>query len=293
MKNNQTGFIVPLLIVVVAFLAVVGGGVYFYSQTKSQPAKQEEKTQSASTLQTYRNEKYGFELTFPKTWGKIVVSENKDGIWFKSEQDSGLGSIFYIEALTEQGWKDCQESAKTGIPWCAVNFIAKNSTTIFNYGTGQAYPLSQDERVKEIPEILSTFKFISVNDSHLEKGSETPDTPYIGSIIPWSAKTGTTIEITGSGFLGFESDAYFFFKRADGKIARLSASVSTQNTGDAKGAQTAKVVLKEPCQQGQTVIQDYSGKPIQCDYVQLTPGTYTVYTTPWGNKSNEVQFTIK
>lgn len=117
-------------------------------------------------------------------------------------------------------------------------------------------------------------------------------TPYIGSITPWSAPIGTIIEIRGSGLVGFEGDVYFFFKRSDGKIARLPGVVSTQTTGDAKGAQTARVVVKEPCQQGQTVYGDYSGIPAQCDYVQLTPGIYRVYTTPWGKKSNEVQFTI-
>ena len=117
-------------------------------------------------------------------------------------------------------------------------------------------------------------------------------TSYIGSITPWSAPVGTTIEIRGSGLVGFEGDVYFFFKRSDGKIARLSGVVLTQTTGDAVGAQTARVVLKEPCQQGQTVYGDYSGIPAQCDYVQLTPGVYKVYTTPWGKNSNEVQFTV-
>ena len=85
---------------------------------------------------------------------------------------------------------------------------------------------------------------------------------------------------------------YFFFKRSDGKIARLSGVVSTLTTGDAKGGQTASVILKESCQQGQAVYEDYSGKPYLCDYVQLTPGIYKVYTTPWNKKSNEVEFTI-
>lgn len=133
---------------------------------------------------------------------------------------------------------------------------------------------------------------IEKNPPQNQSQSTNSDTPYIGSITPWSAPVGTTIEIRGSGLVGFEGDVYFFFKRSDGKIARLSGVVSTQTTGDAVGAQTARVVLKEPCQQGQTVYGDYSGIPAQCDYVQLTTGVYKVYTTPWGKNSNEVQFTI-
>lgn len=107
-----------------------------------------------------------------------------------------------------------------------------------------------------------------------------------------SASVGTTIEIRGSSFKGFEGDVYFFFERADGKKVRLPGMVSEQITGDAAGAQTAKVVIKEPCQPGQTMYGDYSGIPYQCDYVQLTPGIYKVSTETWGNKSNTLQFTV-
>jgi|GEM_PF-5309655 len=119
-----------------------------------------------------------------------------------------------------------------------------------------------------------------------------PADPYIGSITPPSAPVGTTLEIRGTGLVGFEGDVYFFFERSDGKVARLKGVVLTQATGEAIGAQTARVILKEPCQQGETVYGEYSGIPAPCDYVQLTPGVYKVYTTPWGKRSNAVAFTI-
>ncbi len=119
-----------------------------------------------------------------------------------------------------------------------------------------------------------------------------PADPSIGSITPPSAPVGTTLEIRGTGLVGFEGDVYFFFERSDGKVARLKGVVLTQATGEAIGAQTARVILKEPCQQGETVYGEYSGIPAPCDYVQLTPGVYKVYTTPWGKRSNAVAFTI-
>ncbi|MSU55066.1 MAG: DUF4214 domain-containing protein [Candidatus Taylorbacteria bacterium] len=116
--------------------------------------------------------------------------------------------------------------------------------------------------------------------------------PYIGSINPSSSPVGTTIDIRGSGLNGFEGDVYFFFVRSDGKTLRLPGVLSQQLNGGAVGAQTARVTLKEPCQQGQTVYGDYSGIPSVCDYVQFTPGIYKVYTKPWSQVSNTVYFTV-
>ena len=118
------------------------------------------------------------------------------------------------------------------------------------------------------------------------------ETPYIGSIYPNSAPVGTTLNITGSNLTGFEGDVYFFFERADGKVVRISGKVTTHTSGDAIGAQNATLVLKEPCEPGQTVYGDYSGIPSTCDYVQLTPGNYKVYTTPWSKTSNVIDFTV-
>ena len=122
--------------------------------------------------------------------------------------------------------------------------------------------------------------------------TSTEATPYIGSIIPQSARKGDTITLTGSGLNGFEGDVYFFFQRADGKIVKLPGVLSEQLNGDAKGAQTVKITLKEPCQPGQTVYGEYSGIASVCDYVELIPGVYNVYTNPWSIKSNIVQFQI-
>lgn len=140
----------------------------------------------------------------------------------------------------------------------------------------------------ESPRVINT----NVGQTSKQEPVSTEPTPYIGSIYSQPAHKGDTVNITGSGLNGFEGDVYFFFERADGKTTRLPGVLSEQLNGDAKGAQTAKVTLKEPCQPGQTVYGDYSGKPSICDYVELTPGTYSVYTTPWGKTSNKVPLII-
>lgn len=48
MKNYKQGFIVPLLILIIAVL-VIGGGIYFYSQNKSQQAPQQSLTKNQTS----------------------------------------------------------------------------------------------------------------------------------------------------------------------------------------------------------------------------------------------------
>ncbi len=113
--------------------------------------------------------------------------------------------------------------------------------------------------------------------------------PVITSIYPTSGPIGTVVQIKGTGLSGLEGDLDVYFERQDGKKVLL-----TDTSGDyAKTAdKLITVIVKEPCQQGETVYGSYSGIPKPCDYVQLTPGTYKIYTMPWGEKSNVVSFTI-
>lgn len=72
MKNTQRGFIVPLLIAIIAVL-VVGGGVYLYTQNNSQQPTALQATNSLLATssnqyagwKTYSNTKYGFSFKYP------------------------------------------------------------------------------------------------------------------------------------------------------------------------------------------------------------------------------------
>jgi hypothetical protein len=78
MKNTQKGLIVPLLIAVIAVLAI-GSGVYYYSQNKTQqtPANNET-TPSLSNLNTYTN--YGFQFKYPKDFSVKEITCDTDPI---------------------------------------------------------------------------------------------------------------------------------------------------------------------------------------------------------------------
>ena len=156
-----------------------------------------------------------------------------------------------------------------------------------SYG-GSAYPAAR--QISPRPPVRDGMVSPVATTTVSQRASS--EKPYIGSIFPPAAALGSTISLTGSGLGGFEGDAYFFFQRADGKVVRLQGELTTHTTGDAVGAQNVKIALKDPCQPGETIYGDYSGIPAKCDYVHLSPGPYKVFTVPWGNKSNVVDFTI-
>ena len=65
--KNQKGFIVPLLLGIIAVL-VIGGGVYIYQTQKAQApavdtgAQQTNSKADTSNWKTYANSKYGFSI---------------------------------------------------------------------------------------------------------------------------------------------------------------------------------------------------------------------------------------
>lgn len=113
--------------------------------------------------------------------------------------------------------------------------------------------------------------------------------PRITSLSRSFGPIGTELEVKGCMLSGFEGDLDVYFERADGqKIMLTDTYGSYSKTGDKR----IKVMVKEPCQQGETIYGRYSGIPSLCSYIPLTPGLYKVYVEPYGKKSNTVSFTI-
>lgn len=312
MKNNyQKGYVVPLII---AIVVLVLGGSYVYYKTQSNKAKSNlpadltdttivtTSSDQTSDWKTYKNDKFGFSFEYPDTWAIQNKTDDSSGVTsgviFNSPQGTTLLTV--NNPIREIGYEGGtaiknEKIVIGGQSFTKVTLKNENNNVSIHLTwnksnwskSGEIWSLSKGNDADTIlNRILSTFKFTSSDNAAAEI------VPYIGSITPQSASIGSTIEIRGSDLAGFEGDVYFFFKRSDGKIVRLPGILSTQTVGDAKGAQTVRIVLREPCQQGQTVYGDYSGIPSICDYVALTPGVYTVYTTPWGKVSNKVTFTV-
>lgn len=153
--------------ILIIFILFIIGLAYLYLKPNEDISPVVESSpvpDTVSSLQVYRNEKYGFELTFPKTWGKVTTTENGYNIFFRSSNAEGDGLIFYISAMTEQEWKDCEESAKTGIPNCAGmpidNAMVNDSGMVINWASSNQdpYPL-QEERLQELDEVFASFKY--------------------------------------------------------------------------------------------------------------------------------------
>lgn len=119
-----------------------------------------------SDWKTYRNEKYGFELAFPSSWNEHIAETNKLEMNTIGEYDSiyfgfyAQNPLFNINVFTIDQWKKFVSlEINNGRP--EPNYISKNEKYIFNVG-GAQYTENQEmsDRMSEIENILSTFKFI-------------------------------------------------------------------------------------------------------------------------------------
>lgn len=80
MKNTQKGFIVPLLIAIVAVLMIVGGTIFYYSKEKVEhslnlPTQKNEDTKSATSTSVVSNvteDFFSIRVIYPNNWEKFV-----------------------------------------------------------------------------------------------------------------------------------------------------------------------------------------------------------------------------
>jgi len=106
----------------------------------------------------------------------------------------------------------------------------------------------------------------------------------ITSLSSYSGPVGTKLEIRGCNFAGFEGDKNAWIENLQGTKGILYEE-------EGSTAKVIKVTLKSPlCSQDTS----YSGLPCS-SYLTLTPGTYKIWTMPWGEntKSNIAIFTIQ
>ena len=181
-----------------------------------------------------------------------------------------------------------QTVANSEIPWTFLEQVLEGSEARYtNYIKVNAIRYEWFSPVLVNTLKSAEFTISSKGNNDEEVGIEAK--PVIYSISPSYGPVGTTVKINGAHMAGFESDLEFYFERADGKTAMLTYDYSVSGKPDGDGV---KITIKEPCQKGQTIYGRYSGIPSTCDYVALTPGKYKVYTKPYGQKSNVVEFTI-
>lgn len=106
--------------------------------------------------------------------------------------------------------------------------------------------------------------------------------PVITSLSSNSVSVGTKLVISGCNFAGFESDLNVWIENSQGVKGILYSEPGST-------AKSMNIILKP---QACKTDESYRGLPC-ASYLNLVPGTYKIYTIPWGKKSNEVVFTVK
>ncbi|MCF7834147.1 MAG: hypothetical protein K9L98_02200 [Candidatus Pacebacteria bacterium] len=106
--------------------------------------------------------------------------------------------------------------------------------------------------------------------------------PVITSISSYSGSVGDKIEIKGCNFSGFEGDKNVWMESDNGIRGIIYGEKESTD-------KSVIFVLKSTlCQTDNS----YSGN--ECEKsLNIIPGVYKIYTTPWGKKSNEVTFTVE
>ncbi|MCX6780161.1 MAG: hypothetical protein NT034_03210 [Candidatus Magasanikbacteria bacterium] len=113
--------------------------------------------------QLYKNNKYGFELTLPNIWqGYNVANRTLDfGNAGKSDSiDFGLPAqkdgLFNISVHTKKQWENIQKEEGP-----KPEYLAENNLYVFSWSQAQYAANSEmEKRLKEVKDIIKTFKFI-------------------------------------------------------------------------------------------------------------------------------------
>lgn len=163
--NQKT--IIAILGVVAVILA--GTTIYFATISNvSQPtpapvAKQpvQSNTNIAPDWKIYKNDKYGFELTFPDTWqGYNTANRKLDWGSFGTSDSIDFGlptqkdGLFNISIHSKQQWKNIQseDGPKPG-------FLGENVNYVFAWAQAQyAADSNIEKRMEEAQDIIKTFK---------------------------------------------------------------------------------------------------------------------------------------
>ncbi len=108
--------------------------------------------------------------------------------------------------------------------------------------------------------------------------------PVIDSIKPDNGPVGTVVTITGQNLAGFEGDLDAWIENAAGERAYLPAY------GPSAFPRTDQIIVQiaeKLCRENNS----YSGNPCS-SYLNITPGSYKIFTAPWGKESNRVNFRV-
>src|SRR3989338_7111639 len=139
------------------------------------------------------------------------------------------------------------------------------------------YIILQEKSVPAVHQIVNNLPTTCTDAS---PGDEA--VPVITSLSIYSGSVGTSVEIRGCNFAGFEGDKNAWIMNSQGTEGILYGE-------EGSTSKLIKLTLKSPiCQKDNS----YSGL-ICTAPLDLTSGQYKIYVRPWDKKSNLVNFEIK
>lgn len=271
----------------------------------------------------YTDTKNGFEVKYPSnfyvtwqgTWGKEGSIDAQSVVDFSeykiAPERQYAGVRFIVSNFSGELNKYVKDKAKqfdlensnlkTAITEIKIDDVVayKIKNELYFVKNGKMFFVNNGVDGKIFDQMISTFKFVNVASTTavLSNVAQLPTSckgisdgvPVITSLSKTSGSIGTMLEVKGCNLSGYEGDLNLTLERADGKKINLKDNFgSFRKTAD----KLIKVAIKEPCKKGEMVANDYSGISLQCDYVEITPGTYKVYTSPWNKLSNMAYFTV-
>lgn len=159
--------------------------------------------------------------------------------------------------------------------------IYKNENIVIGPGSAENQRKMMDDAIK-----YASQNQTSTTNSSQSTSTNTQPAPFITSINPSSGPIGTIVELKGNNLGGFEGELDAWIENSNGEKAFLSGIGSVP-----RADQTIRVKIDS-----QLCKFDYGmkGEPVGgcTSYLTITPGAYKIYTYPWGNMSNTVQFII-
>lgn len=153
-----------LLFIVLGLALILGGGFYVYNNYSFAPSIS---APSQTPPLSYKNEKYGFAITFPATWRGYSVRERTIGVGVPyvefslptKQRRTGLLPVvlaqeeipmFGIAAYSKNQWKNNPTPAGTN-----VVVLKKSNDKYLSYGV-DTQALKTSEQIKDIPKLLDS-----------------------------------------------------------------------------------------------------------------------------------------
>lgn len=188
--------------------------------------------------------------------------------------------VLVAQSVSASGPYNILSASETKTYESLLSTIRILSTEVNNMRIIGKLTAGQEQSFQAVIVNLMSNILARLSNSNLSNSSTDP---FISSIDKSSGPIGTTVTLKGSNLAGFEGDLDAWIENSGGEKGYLPGIYSSQ-------VKTNEITIKIPekaCKQNNS----YSGLPCT-SYLNIAPGVYKLYTSPWGKKSNIVTFEV-